>query len=56
MSYTTIDQSKNGVNVKINRFQHGTTVSADCSCFGMPFRTHSTEDCPVLIKRRQEIK
>jgi hypothetical protein len=56
MSYTIIDQSKNGVNVKIYRFQHGTTISADCSCFGMPFRTHSTEDCPVLIKRRQEIK
>ena len=56
MSYTVIEQSKNGVNVKVYRFLHGTTVSADCSCFGMPFRTHSIETCPVLVRRQQEVR
>lgn len=42
------DQSNNGVRVWVYRDTNGTSVDADCSCFGNPARVHSTTGCPVL--------
>lgn len=46
--FTVEDQSRNGVRVIVRRFKHGTTVEADCQCFGSPMRAHSRADCPNL--------
>jgi hypothetical protein len=48
---TTIDQSKNGVTVKVTRWVDkdgvlGTSVEASCQCFGSPTRLHSDARCP----------
>lgn len=46
---TCEDQSANGVRVIVIRFPSGgTTVEADCQCFGLPWRVHSTPSCPRL--------
>jgi hypothetical protein len=37
---------RDGVRVTVHRSKDGTAVEAACQCFGMPFRTHSTEACP----------
>lgn len=48
-----VDQSQNGVKVIVHRFYdengefEGTTVEADCQCFGTFFRAHSNPSCPV---------
>lgn len=39
-------QDRNGVKVRVTRADDGSTVEADCSCFGHPFRTHSRMTCP----------
>lgn len=41
------DQSKNGVRVIVRRWKDGTTVEADCKCFGSYLRIHSNPMCPV---------
>lgn len=47
---------RNGVRVKVTQFRDahgaslGRTVEADCLCYGVPFRTHSTENCPALVQ------
>lgn len=47
------DQSKNGVTVTVFRYKNGSTVvNATCQCFGAPFRLHSNERCPLLLKLR----
>jgi len=55
MGYTKVekeDQTRNGVKVIVHRFYDrkglsGTTVEADCQCFGGN-RTHSNPNCPRL--------
>lgn len=57
MRYTKVekeDQSKNGVKVIVHRFYDrkglvGTTVEADCKCFGGN-RAHSSPDCPRIVR------
>jgi hypothetical protein len=49
------DQSRNGVKVIVTRFRDnlgvsGTTVEADCNCFGHPMRACSSSQCPMLTK------
>jgi hypothetical protein len=44
------DQSRNGVKVIVYRFKNGTSVDAACQCFGAPFRLHSNERCPLLLR------
>lgn len=56
--HVTEDQSRNGVRVLVHRVPgQGTTVDADCSCFGSDFRAHSRTDCPnrqrLLTKESQ---
>lgn len=47
------DQSRNGVAVTVFRFEGGSTVvDASCQCFGLPFRLHSNEACPLLRRQR----
>ena len=47
------DQSKNGVTVTVYRYKNGgTVVDATCQCFGAPFRLHSNERCPLLLRLR----
>jgi hypothetical protein len=48
---TSEDQSRNGVRVLVRRFDGGTTVEADCSCFGSDFRVHSQPDCPNRLRQ-----
>lgn len=43
---------RNGVRVKVTRFCGGTTVEADCQCFGAPFRAHSTTACPLFKQQK----
>ena len=50
-----VNQSKNGVKVvKTLHFDNktgekiGSTVEADCMCFGNPKRTHSNPLCPLI--------
>ena len=57
MSHVTRHETtRNGVRVKVVRFWGArgesleSTVEADCSCYGVPFRTHSTENCPALVQ------
>lgn len=51
-----VDQSLNGVKVIVHRFYdsagvfQGTSVEADCQCFGTYFRCHSNPNCPVRQK------
>ena len=45
------DESRNGVRVIVTRTKDGSTVQADCQCFGNPGRAHSTDGCPVLKRR-----
>ena len=46
-----IDQSKNGVRVIVTRYPgKGSTVEADCECFGIVGRVHSNSFCPLLKK------
>ena len=49
------DQSRNGVKVLVSYWPDGTTVEADCNCFGFTNRAHSTEDCPVT-RNFKEVK
>lgn len=52
MTYTpVVKQDRNGVKVRVRRNEGGSTVVADCSCFGHPFRVHSNVNCPLLRKR-----
>jgi hypothetical protein len=46
------DQSRNGVRVIVHRNENGSTVEADCGCFGAPNRLHTNPCCPVLIAAR----
>lgn len=47
---------RNGVKVKVTEFRDahgeslGCTVEADCLCYGIPFRTHSVENCPARVQ------
>lgn len=57
MSHVTHHETtRNGVRVKVVRFWDargeslGSTVEADCLCLGMPFRVHTTENCPALVQ------
>lgn len=52
--FTTEDQSKNGVRVIAHRSAEGSTVDADCECFGSNFRVHSREDCPNRLRQIAE--
>lgn len=45
-----LDQSRNGVKVLVHRQGDGTVVETDCECFGIEGRTHSSIDCPILIR------
>lgn len=45
-------QDRNGVRVRVHEQDGGTTVEAECSCFGSPTRTHSRESCPVAVVAR----
>jgi hypothetical protein len=47
-----VNQTKNGVHVIVRRFQDGSTVEAECSCYGIEFRTHSTDVCPIILARK----
>ena len=48
------DQSANGVKVTVYRFKNGSTiVDAACQCFGATFRLHSSERCPLLLRRAE---
>ena len=49
-----VDQSRNGVRVIVHRWTDGSTVEADCQCFGGAFRSHSTSDCPMFRKAIRE--
>ena len=51
---TIEDQSKNGVRVIVHRSAEGSTVDADCECFGSNFRVHSREDCPNRLRQIAE--
>jgi len=48
--------NRNGVKVKVTEFRDvhgaslGRTVEADCLCYGIPFRTHSIENCPTRVQ------
>lgn len=44
----TEDQSHDGVRVLVHRREHGTTVEADCLCFGNKGRCHSNPNCPNM--------
>lgn len=53
------DQSANGVKVTVWRFhdEHGvsgTTVEAECQCFGHDLRAHSSPICPALTRSRSQ--
>lgn len=49
------DQSKNGVRVIVWRWPSGgTTVEADCQCFGSFGTVHSNMHCPMLKLARGE--
>jgi hypothetical protein len=49
------DQSRNGVRVHVRRFKNGSTVvDADCQCFGLAFRLHSSSGCPLLRHHLRE--
>lgn len=45
------DQSRNGVRVLVHRSVNGTTVDADCGCFGLPGRAHTNINCPLFWRR-----
>lgn len=53
------DQSRSGVKVKKTSFYgadgilDGTTVEADCGCFGYR-RCHTNQHCPALKKARTD--
>jgi hypothetical protein len=39
--------------VHVHRFKNGgTVVDADCQCFGLPFRLHTNDRCPLLRRLR----
>lgn len=42
-------QDRNGVRVRVRRSENGSTVEADCRCFGNPRRTHSNPFCPLVV-------
>ena len=44
-------ETRNGVQVKTTRTDEGTVVEADCNCYGLPNRSHSTMKCPALLAR-----
>ncbi len=51
------DQSLNGVRVTKFRFKNGSTVvDATCQCFGLSFRLHSNERCPLLQRMHDQGK
>ena len=57
MSHVTYHETRrNGVKIKVTEFRDahgeslGRTVEADCLCYGLPFRTHSTENCPARVQ------
>jgi hypothetical protein len=41
---------RNDVKVTVIRSKDGTTVEAECKCFGNPMRTHSHVRCPNLLR------
>jgi len=43
-----LNQDRNGVRVRVHRFDDGTTVDCDCHCFGNSQRAHTNPNCPVL--------
>jgi len=50
------DQSRKGVKVIVTKHYEdgvliGTTVDADCQCYGTKFRPHSHERCPNLVRQ-----
>jgi len=45
-------RDRNGVRVKVTRGSNGSVVEADCHCYGIPGRLHSTPDCVVLKKKK----
>ena len=49
---TLDDQSKNGVRVLVRRSDGGSTVEADCACYGNPQRVHSSRLCPVFKEEK----
>lgn len=44
-------QDKNGVKVKVTKHENGSTVEADCQCFGAEGRLHSTVSCPLRLRQ-----
>lgn len=46
-----IDESRSGVRVIVHRQHDGSTVEADCQCFGSWMRIHSNPSCPVLAQQ-----
>ena len=57
MITTREDQSRNGVKVIVTRFEAGgTTVDADCQCFGIQGRVHSSMLCPLRLKAMETRK
>lgn len=50
-------QDRNGVKVKVTRtIGVGSSVEADCLCYGIVGRVHDSERCPVLRKSRETAK
>jgi hypothetical protein len=43
----------NGVRVRVTRTEQGSSVYADCDCFGHPCRVHSNVRCPNLPGNRK---
>lgn len=50
---TVENQDRNGVRVRVHRFEDGTYVDASCQCFGFNGRCHSTTACPVFKKQQK---
>lgn len=48
------DQSRNGVRVIVRRSEEGSSVEADCSCFGLVQRLHSNTNCPLFRQQHQQ--
>ncbi len=47
-------QDRNGVKVRVHEHPNGTTVEADCGCFGSPLRVHTSTYCPPFIAAQEE--
>lgn len=49
--WTIENQTRNGVHVNVLRNQDGSVVEADCQCFGIVGRVHSTDTCKLYRKQ-----